>query len=226
MLNTIILNNIKSFKEESKINLSNITLLYGNNSVGKSTIWKFLMMLQQTYKVKENHNYIIQSSLNLTDPTFFADRKTLSFDPKKEIYFTIKNYYSKNISFTPNNGVGLKIVCKNSAAMGNPNVEVPNLYLIKERSQTFQNMENEIKEINQSNLKLEIKEEKIRKNKKRKLCFLYYMSVCPTLFFFLTSTRSKREPKGALRAFVNGLPESENFLPILCLFVARGLSIV
>ena len=163
MLNTIILNNIKSFKEESKINLSNITLLYGNNSVGKSTIWKFLMMLQQTYKVKENNNYIIQSSLNLTDPTFFADRKTLSFDPKKEIYFTIKNYYSKNISFTPNNGVGLKIVCKNSAAMGNPNVEVPNLDLIKERSQTFQNMENEIKEINQSNLKLEIKEEKIRK---------------------------------------------------------------
>jgi len=153
MLNTITLNNIKSFKEETKINLANITLLYGNNSVGKSTIWKFLMMLQQTYREKQKQNFVIQSSLNLTDPTFFADRKTLSFDQKKEIYFTIEDYY----------GVALKIICKNNSVISSPYIETPNFDLIKERSQTFQNMENEIKDINQSNLKSEIKEDKIRK---------------------------------------------------------------
>ena len=43
MLNNLSIKNIKSFNEEATLNLAPITLIYGPNSSGKSTLWKFLI---------------------------------------------------------------------------------------------------------------------------------------------------------------------------------------
>ncbi|RLC83755.1 MAG: hypothetical protein DRI37_09850, partial [Chloroflexi bacterium] len=50
MIHELSLENFKAFGSEQKIPLRPITLIYGPNSSGKSTIFNALLMLKQTYE--------------------------------------------------------------------------------------------------------------------------------------------------------------------------------
>lgn len=50
MLRDLFLDNVKGFRESHELNLAPITLLYGPNSAGKSTLLQSLMLLKQTFE--------------------------------------------------------------------------------------------------------------------------------------------------------------------------------
>lgn len=54
MLKNIKLTNFRAFSEQIEVRVRPITILIGCNSVGKSTLIKFLLMLQQTLEVSED----------------------------------------------------------------------------------------------------------------------------------------------------------------------------
>ncbi|MCF3648086.1 AAA family ATPase, partial [Planktothrix agardhii] len=53
MLTRIKLKNFRAFREEIDVRIRPITILIGRNSAGKSTLIKFLLMLQQTIESSE-----------------------------------------------------------------------------------------------------------------------------------------------------------------------------
>src|SRR4028119_457674 len=53
MLTRIKLKNFRAFREEVDVRIRPITILIGRNSAGKSTLIKFLLMLQQTLESSE-----------------------------------------------------------------------------------------------------------------------------------------------------------------------------
>ena len=54
MLKNIKIENFRAFSEEINIRIRPITVLIGANSAGKSTLIKFLLMLQQTLETSED----------------------------------------------------------------------------------------------------------------------------------------------------------------------------
>jgi AAA15 family ATPase/GTPase len=85
MLANLSLKNIKSFNKEATLKIAPITLIYGANSSGKSTLWKFLTTLK--------HSLIrggAQSFLNFDRSYGFANSKTISFNPDEDSTFSFK----------------------------------------------------------------------------------------------------------------------------------------
>jgi predicted ATPase len=88
MLTNLSLKNIKSFNEDSTLQIAPITLIYGPNSAGKSSLWKFFLALRENTRYSSRSNFL---DLNRSD---FANLKTLSFDRTKESSFSLN--FSKN----------------------------------------------------------------------------------------------------------------------------------
>ena len=88
MLTNLSLKNIKSFNEDSTLQLAPITLVYGPNSAGKSSLWKFFLALRESTRTSSRTNFL---DLARSD---FANIKTLSFDRSKKSTFTFN--FSKN----------------------------------------------------------------------------------------------------------------------------------
>ena len=114
MLTTVSLQNIKSFNKEASLKIAPITLIYGANSSGKSTLWKFLTALKSSIGGYQGKNFI-----NLSRSYGFANNKTLSFDPNLPSTFGFKfsSIYDNDTSFGPSffedDGVPNKFTVKN-----------------------------------------------------------------------------------------------------------------
>ena len=85
MLTKLSLKNIKSYKNESELHIAPITLIYGKNSSGKSTLWKFLEVIKQTLNTKPTSFF-----LNLDNPLDFSNRSTLTFTNKENSSFGLE----------------------------------------------------------------------------------------------------------------------------------------
>ena len=83
MLTNLSLENIKSFNKEATLKIAPITLIYGPNSSGKSSLWKFFLALKNSLEPHQQNNF-----LNLARSDF-ASIKTLSFDRSKKSTFTL-----------------------------------------------------------------------------------------------------------------------------------------
>ena len=88
MLTNLSLQNIKSFNKEATLKIAPITLIYGPNSTGKSSLWKFFLALRSNLTQSSQTNF-----LNLVNSDF-ANIKTLSFDRSKKSTFTL-NFSNK-----------------------------------------------------------------------------------------------------------------------------------
>ena len=93
MLTKLSLKNVKSFDNESNLNLAPITLIYGPNSSGKSTLWKFLVTLRDSLSFKGYG----QSFLNFNRSDDFANARTISFDPKEASSFGLGFFGGRKI---------------------------------------------------------------------------------------------------------------------------------
>ena len=82
MLTNLSLKNIKSFNEDSTLQIAPITLIYGPNSAGKSSLWKFFLSMRESARYSSRSNFL---DLTRSD---FANLKTLSFDRAKISSFT------------------------------------------------------------------------------------------------------------------------------------------
>lgn len=98
MLTNLSLQNIKSFNREATLKIAPITLIYGANSSGKSTLWKFLTILKNSLGGYHGKNFI-----NLSRSYGFANNKTLSFDPNLDSNFGFKfsSIYESDVSYGP-----------------------------------------------------------------------------------------------------------------------------
>ena len=83
MLTNLSLQNIKSFNKEATLKVAPITLIYGPNSSGKSSLWKFFLALRSNLTQSSQTNF-----LNLVNSDF-ANIKTLSFDRSRKSTFTL-----------------------------------------------------------------------------------------------------------------------------------------
>ncbi len=83
MLTNLSLKNIKSFNEDATLQIAPITLIYGPNSSGKSSLWKFFLALKDSSSRTSSNSFL---NLSRSD---FANIKTLSFDRSKKSTFTI-----------------------------------------------------------------------------------------------------------------------------------------
>ena len=99
MLTKLSLKNVKSFDDESTLDLAPVTLIYGPNSSGKSTLWKFLITLRDSLRRGYGSSF-----LNFSRSDDFANARTISFDPKESSNFGLsffggrKIYYDMNCS--------------------------------------------------------------------------------------------------------------------------------
>ena len=75
---SIILKNIKCFRDEAKLKLAPITLIYGANSVGKSKLWKFLMLLDENFRKNSKNNFLYSDDFGSKN-TFVNSRNYPSF---------------------------------------------------------------------------------------------------------------------------------------------------
>lgn len=85
MLTNLSLQNIKSFNKEATLKIAPITLIYGANSSGKSTLWKFLTTLKHSLARSNGYDFI-----NFDRSYGFANSKTISFNPNLESTFSFK----------------------------------------------------------------------------------------------------------------------------------------
>lgn len=85
MLTNLSIKNIKSFDKEASLKIAPITLIYGANSSGKSTLWKFLTTLRSSLGLNQSNNFI-----NFSRSYGFANNKTISFDSKSPSTFGFK----------------------------------------------------------------------------------------------------------------------------------------
>lgn len=85
MLTNLSIKNIKSFNKEASIKIAPITLIYGANSSGKSTLWKFLATLRSSLGTYQGKNFI-----NFSRSFGFANNRTISFNPKLPSTFGFK----------------------------------------------------------------------------------------------------------------------------------------
>ncbi len=100
MLTSLSLKNIKSFNKDATLQIAPITFIYGPNSAGKSSLWKFFLALRESARTSSRSNFL---DLSRSD---FANIKTLSFDRSKKSSFTLnfssnsENYESTIFSFS------------------------------------------------------------------------------------------------------------------------------
>lgn len=59
MLRELLIENFKAFAQEQKITLAPITLLFGENSSGKSSILQTLLLLKQTIEEVESPEIVL-----------------------------------------------------------------------------------------------------------------------------------------------------------------------
>ena len=85
MLTKLSLKNIKSFNSEANLKIAPITLIYGANSSGKSSLWKFLTTLRSSLIRGSGNNFI-----NFDRAYDFANSKTISFNPNRESIFSFQ----------------------------------------------------------------------------------------------------------------------------------------
>lgn len=90
MLKNLYIKNIKSFNKEANLKIAPLTLIYGPNSSGKSTLWKFLIALSRSQARPSGKNFI-----NFSRNLDFANTKTISFDPTEISTFGFKFDYLK-----------------------------------------------------------------------------------------------------------------------------------
>ena len=84
MVENISIENIKSYNTEATFKIAPLTLIYGPNSSGKSTLWKFLLALRESTRDYTSS----RKFLNLLRADF-ANAKTLAFDRMKNSTFTL-----------------------------------------------------------------------------------------------------------------------------------------
>ncbi|MDP0563306.1 MAG: AAA family ATPase [Candidatus Endonucleobacter sp. (ex Gigantidas childressi)] len=92
MITEFQIENFKSFSKKQSLSFSPITLIYGPNSAGKSSIIQSLMMLKQTILAKDKDSYLVTSGENINLGTF--ESLIHGQNPKKEMLFSIK--YTSN----------------------------------------------------------------------------------------------------------------------------------
>lgn len=74
MITSVAIRGFKCFKDSVEFPLSKVTLLYGRNGRGKSTLLQSLLLLSQTFKEKRNiSNLILSSDRGFVDLGLFTD---------------------------------------------------------------------------------------------------------------------------------------------------------
>ena len=111
MLAKLSLKNIKSYKNESELHIAPLTLIYGRNSTGKSTLWKFLQVISRSERKK--NNYFPLSIISALKNEFFSNIKSFSFDNRNPFSFgfeflDVGSYYRIGEDF-PNIGEPQKV---------------------------------------------------------------------------------------------------------------------
>ncbi len=86
MLTNIKLKNFRAFQQDIDIRIRPITILIGRNSAGKSTLIKFLLMLQQTLESSEGEFFSTEGR-HVSLGTFKDLKNTLSLD--KSLIFSL-----------------------------------------------------------------------------------------------------------------------------------------
>jgi predicted ATPase len=89
MLTRIKLKNFRAFREEIDVRIRPITILIGRNSAGKSTLIKFLLMLQQTLESGES-SFFVTEGRHVSLGTFQYLRNTKSSSNKLEFQLDLK----------------------------------------------------------------------------------------------------------------------------------------
>jgi predicted ATPase len=89
MLTNIKLNNFRAFREDIDVRIRPITILIGRNSAGKSTLIKFLLMLQQTLESSESSegDFFSPEGRHVSLGTFKDLKNTMS--RSKVVQFTL-----------------------------------------------------------------------------------------------------------------------------------------
>lgn len=97
MLTNISIKNIKSYSAEASLKIAPLTLIYGPNSAGKSTLWKFILALREStgeYSAARSrglHNLLSND---------FANINTIAFDRSENSFFTLNFSNNQNIKKT------------------------------------------------------------------------------------------------------------------------------
>ena len=96
MYKELTIKNIKIFKEEQKLKIAPITLLYGENSSGKTTLLKTFDIIHNIFSeqdVKRGKN------VGQKDSPFYRNENIQNISPKKI------HYYSNQINKKPQNNI-------------------------------------------------------------------------------------------------------------------------
>lgn len=108
MINFLEINNFKSHKK-TRIDLSNLTILCGSNSVGKSSVFQPLLLLREAYLNKTNFEYLDLLSNPVKIGTIqdalyqYSENDEISFQiktPKEDYFFSFElenNDYTKTL---------------------------------------------------------------------------------------------------------------------------------
>ncbi len=96
MLTNIKINNFRAFREDIDVRFRPITILIGRNSAGKSTLIKFLLMLQQTLESSESSegDFFSTEGRHVSLGTFKDLKNTKSLS--KVVQFTL-NFKTNNL---------------------------------------------------------------------------------------------------------------------------------
>lgn len=104
MVKNIIIENFRCFEKEQDIPIKPLTLIYGANSSGKSSILKAIMALKQTYEFKESANEVFIGNGEFVDIGGFRDfvnNKEKPFCIEKEFEYKELVRRRPDHAFTP-----------------------------------------------------------------------------------------------------------------------------
>ncbi len=97
MLTNISIKNIKSYNDEASLKIAPLTLIYGPNSAGKSTLWKFFLALKES---TSEYSYLRSRGLLNLFSGDFANVNTIAFDRTTNSSFTLNFSANENIKDT------------------------------------------------------------------------------------------------------------------------------
>ena len=86
MLTNISIKNIKSYNVEASLKIAPLTLIYGPNSAGKSTLWKFFLALKQS---TGEYSAVRSRGLHNLLSSDFANINTIAFNRSESSSFTL-----------------------------------------------------------------------------------------------------------------------------------------
>lgn len=97
MLQTITLENYKCFNDKTKIDIAPLTILCGGNSSGKSSIFKSLLLLKQSYENSSSTNELTLNGMytmngTMKDLLFNHKGNEFTLDNCFRLYFHSANY--------------------------------------------------------------------------------------------------------------------------------------